>query len=73
MDYFVVGSAFFERYRFNDAQFQAQEIYLDSHRRTSLVRRAAASVALAHPARFENSVFSFLCPFELLTFVLSKA
>lgn len=73
MDYFVAGSDFFERYRFHDAAFQTLEMYLDSHRHISFARRLLASVALTRRDRFENSFLSFLCPFELLTFVLRKA
>jgi SAM-dependent methyltransferase len=73
MDYFVEGSLFFERYRFNDAHFQTLEIYLDGHRKTSYLRGLCAALAIARPDRFENSLLSFLCPFELLTFVLRKA
>jgi hypothetical protein len=73
MDYFVAGSDFFERYRFNEAQFAQREIYLDGHRRSSWLRRGCAALAIARPDRFENSLLSFLCPFELLTFVLRKA
>lgn len=73
MDYFVAGSEFFERYRFHDAGFQTLEMHLDSHRHASFARRLLASVALTRRDRFENSFLSFLCPFELLTFVLRKA
>ena len=73
MDYFLVGSDFFERYRFNDAGFRELEMYLDSHRHISRLRRLCASLALSRPDTFENSLLSFLCPFELLTFVLRKA
>ena len=73
MDYFVEGSLFFERYRFNDARFQMLEIYLDGHRKTSYLRGLSAALVIARPDRFENSLLSFLCPFELLTFVLRKA
>jgi SAM-dependent methyltransferase len=73
MDYFVVGSHFYERYRFNDAGFSALDMYLDSHRDTSRLRRMCASLALDQRDRFENSFLSFVCPFELLTYILRKA
>ena len=73
MDYFVGGSDFFERYRFNEARFGQLETYLDGHRQPSYLHRLCASLAIARPDRFENSLLSFLCPFELLTFVLRKA
>ena len=72
MDYFVLGSDLFERYRFNEAGFLSAEAYLDSHRDVPAVRRICAALALSRPDRFENSFLSFLCPFELLTFVLRK-
>jgi hypothetical protein len=72
MDYFVAGSFFFERYRFTDAAFKSCQIYVDSHRQTSFLRRLCSTLAIANPARFENSSLSFLFPFELLTFVLRK-
>jgi SAM-dependent methyltransferase len=73
MDYFVVGSDLFERYRFNEARFRKLDTYLDSHRESSYVHRLCMSLALARQDRFENSPLSFLSPFELLTFVLQKA
>jgi SAM-dependent methyltransferase len=72
MDYFVVGSTFFERYRFSDAGFDRLGVYLDGHRKSGYFRGLCASLAVANPDRFENSVLSFVFPFELLTFVLRK-
>jgi SAM-dependent methyltransferase len=72
MDYFVAGSPFFERYRFNEAKFQTIDIFLDGNRDLSYLRGVCAAVALARPDRFENSFLSFVYPFELLTFILRK-
>ena len=67
-----LGNDHIERYRFNEAGFLSADAYLDSHRDVPAVRRICAALALSRPDRFENSFLSFLCPFELLTFVLRK-
>jgi SAM-dependent methyltransferase len=72
LDYFIHDTMFFERYRFIDAPFEKVGIFLDSHRDSTVLRALCSSLALAHPDRFENSLLSFLYPFELITFVLRK-
>src|ERR1700732_2901833 len=52
MDYFVAGSAFSERYAFNEATFQAIDIFVDGNRTPSYLRGICAAVALARPDLF---------------------
>lgn len=72
LDYFVQHTSYHERYRFSDRAFSSREIFLDSDYAANPLRTLFIKLALRWPARFENSVLSFLYPFEQLTFVLTK-
>lgn len=72
LDYFVKGTYAYEGYRFSDAGYSGIERYLDHGYPRSLLRFVFSELALRWPNRFENSVLSFLYPFECLTFVLIK-
>lgn len=72
MDYFVKGTDAFEGYRFSETGFSRLERYLDGNYPPGFLRYIFAHVALRWPSRFENTMLSFLYPFENLTFVLTK-
>lgn len=72
LDYFAVGNLFSEGYRFSDISYKHIERYLDSNEPPSFMRWLFTKVALRWPYRFENSVLSFIYPFQTLTFVLTK-
>lgn len=72
MDYFAKGTSLHETYRFSDATFSYKEVYLDQSYSRSILRWIFTKLALRFPHRFENSFFSFLYPFEELSFVLTK-
>lgn len=72
MDYFVNGTECHRDYRFGERAFRGIQVILDNDFRPRLVRRLFASLALRHPARFENSFLSSLFVFQQLTYVLEK-
>jgi SAM-dependent methyltransferase len=72
LDYFVKGTYSFENYRFSEVGFSKGECYLDDDYPPSLLRSVLTRLALRWPARFENSMLSFVYPFQSLTFVLVK-
>lgn len=72
LDYFVRGTYEYERYRFSNSNFLRVERYLDWNYPPSLLRFLFTGLARRWPYRFENSVLSFIYPFENLTFVLTK-
>lgn len=72
LDYFVAGNLFNEGYRFSDISYRYIERYLDSNEPPSFMRWLFTKLALRWPYRFENSVLSFIYPFQTLTFVLTK-
>lgn len=72
LDYYVRGTWLFDVYRFSDNGYTSIEKYLDTEYPSTLTRRLFSSAALRYPVRFENSVFSFIYPFEQLTFLLTK-
>jgi SAM-dependent methyltransferase len=72
LDYFVRGTYFFEGYRFSDTSFSRVERFLDGTDPPSLFRLVFTELARKWPSRFENSVLSFIYPFQLLTLVLTK-
>lgn len=72
LDYFVAGTYCSENYRFNESIFQKREVYLDQDYSSNPLRGIFATVALRWPFRFENSILSFLYPFEQITYVLKK-
>lgn len=72
LDYFAVGNLFNEGYRFSDISYKHIERYLDSNEPPSFMRWLFTKLALRWPYRFENSVLSFIYPFQTLTFVLTK-
>jgi SAM-dependent methyltransferase len=72
LDYYVQGTWLFDVYRFSDTRFTRIEKFLDTEYPSTLGRRIFASLALKNPMRFENSVLSFMYPFEQLTFLLTK-
>lgn len=72
LDYFVRGTYAYEGYRFSDTGYSHVERYLDWNYPPSFLRFVFSGLARRWPNRFENSVLSFLYPFENLTFVLTK-
>ena len=71
-DYFVSGTYNYEGYRFSDTSYARLEAFLDSNYPPTFLRWLFAGLARKWPSRFENSVLSFLYPFETLTFVATK-
>lgn len=72
LHFFVKGTYEYENYRFSDVGFREISCYLDGNYPPSFFRYFFTSLARRWPYRFENSVLSFLFPFETLTFVLTK-
>ncbi len=72
LHYFVRGTYEHERYRFSDVAFSAIECILDDEEAIGPLRYVFSRLALRWPYRFENSVLTFLYPFQSLTFVLTK-
>ena len=72
LDYFVKGTYCHDNYRFGDLAFSSKEAYLDSDYWSTPLRALFSRLTLRWPFYFENSIFSFLYPFEQLTFVLTK-
>lgn len=72
MNYFVRGTLEYENYRFTETSFSRLEYYLDDNYPAGPLRWLFSRLALRWPYRFENSVLSFLYPFESLSFVLTK-
>ncbi len=72
LDYFVKGTYCYENYRFAEDCFSKQEVYIDTDYRSSLLRGVFSNLALRWPFRYENSILSFVYPFEQITYVLTK-
>ena len=72
LHYFVCGTVEHENYRFIDTSFSKIECYLDSNYPPGPFRFLFSKMALRYPYRFENSILSFVYPFETMTFVLEK-
>lgn len=72
LDYFVKGTDAFEGYRFSETGYRGLERFLDGNYPASFFRFIFTRLALRWPGRFENSMLSFIYPFETLTFVLTK-
>ena len=72
MDYFSEGNYYHDQYRFSEVSFRSIEKYLDGNYPRSLFRWIFTRMALRWPGRYENTVLSFLYPFQTLTFVLRK-
>lgn len=72
MSYFVRGYLEHENYRFIEESFASLECYLDGNYPAGPLRWLFTRLALRWPYRYENSMLSFVYPFESLTFVLTK-
>ena len=72
LDYFVKGMPAYEDYRFSDVSYSKMDRFLDSNYPNTFLRWFFTKIALKWPNRFENTVLSFVYPFETLTFVLTK-
>ena len=72
LDYFAEGTLAHEGYRFSDTSYSKIEKFLDGNYPPSFLRWFFSKLALKWPNRFENSVLSFIFPFQTLTFVLTK-
>jgi predicted SAM-dependent methyltransferase len=72
MNYFVFGTYEFNNYRFMNEAFSEKKCYLDFNYSNSFFRWFFSKIAIRWPYRFENSILSFMYPFENLTFVLKK-
>lgn len=72
LHYFVNGSLENENYRFSEVSFSSINCYLDGNYPRGPLRYLFTKLALRWPYRFENSLLSFIYPFESLTFTLMK-
>jgi ubiquinone/menaquinone biosynthesis C-methylase UbiE len=72
LDYYVVNTWFYNNYRFTDIGFSKIEKFLDTDYKSSLARKLFTSFALKNPQKFENSLLSFVFPFEQLSFKMTK-
>lgn len=72
LNYFVRGTLEYENYRFSDTCFSKIECYLDVDEPPGPLRLLFSTLARRWPYYFENSLLSFLYPFQSLTFVLTK-
>lgn len=72
MNYFVRGRYEHENYRFIEESFSSLECYLDGNYHRGPFRWVFSKLALRWPYRFENSILSFMYPFESLTYVMTK-
>ena len=72
LDYFTKGTFEYEGYRFSDVSYSKIEKFIDYNYPPTFLRWLFSKLALRWPYRFENSVLSFIYPFENLTFVLTK-
>lgn len=72
LNYFVIGTYEYENYRFFDPAFSRLEIFLDDDQPRGPLRKLFTTLARRWPYRFENSMLSFIYPFQSLTFVLTK-
>jgi SAM-dependent methyltransferase len=72
LDLFVAGTFARTVYTVSDMAFSKCEVFLDTEYPSTLSRRLFSSLAIRNPRYFENSVLSFLYPFEQLSFLLTK-
>ncbi len=72
MDYFVNGTFCYENYKFRGEAFSKVEVFFDTEYKSTITRRFFSSKALNNPAKFENSIWSFLFPFEQISYLLTK-
>lgn len=72
LHYFVRGTYEYNNYRFCETSFSRIRCFLDVNYPAGLARFLFTTLARRWPYRFENSVLSFLYPFQSLTFVLNK-
>ena len=72
LDYYVQGTWLFDEYRFSDKSYSRIDKFLDTEYTSTLSRRIFTSLALKYPRRFENSAWSFVYPFEQLSFYVNK-
>lgn len=72
LDYFVKDTLYNDGYSFGENNFSKKEVYLDTDYRSDPFRIFFSNLALRWPARFENSLLSFLYPFQQITYVLTK-
>lgn len=72
LNYFVKNTYENQNYRFSNVGFSKIECYLDTNYKANIFRWFFTKIAMKWPNRFENSILSFIYPFQTLTFVLTK-
>ncbi|MBO6538842.1 MAG: class I SAM-dependent methyltransferase [Rhizobiaceae bacterium] len=72
LHYFVEGTLENANHEFTKTTFGTVEVYLDSNYGNNPFRWLFTRLALRWPYVFENSVLSFLFPFQTVTYVLTK-
>ena len=73
LDYYIKGTFLNREYRFAETSFEEINVYLDTEYPSTLLRGFFTTLALRYQTRFENSLLSFIYPFEQLTFSLRKS
>ena len=72
MNYFKRGTYEHDNYQFMNESFTTLQCYLDHNYPRRPFRWLFSRLALRWPIFFENSLLSFVYPFQTLTFVLKK-
>ena len=72
LDIFIEGTYARSVYTLSDMAFRKLEVFLDTEYPSTIIRGLFSNLALRNPRKFENSVLSFLYPFEELSFLLTK-
>lgn len=72
LDYFVEETYCFKNYGFISPGFSKVTVILDYEYDNTVFRKFFTKLALKRPFWYENSLFSFIFPFEQISFVLEK-
>ena len=72
LDYFVKDTFYYNQYRFFEQAFSSRITILDHEYPQTVLRKFFSKRALRNPIAHENSFFSFLFPFQQITYILTK-
>jgi SAM-dependent methyltransferase len=72
LDYYVQDTWLYDNYRFCETSFCKIEKFLDTDYPSTITRKIFTNLALRNSIKFENSLLSFIFPFEQLSYLLTK-
>lgn len=71
-DYYVINNWISDKFGLGKIRYSRIDKFIDIGYPSTFTRKIFSAIALRYPTRYENSILSFIYPFQGLSFILCK-